>query len=139
MALAGDLRPGHGLDPGRPGGDDRRRDRQPPVGEGALGISTYQVAVGGTFYIIGAAVGALFYAIATGVGGAVGPLLFGKLLGGDDPSGVAVGYWIAAGLMALAAVVEVAFGVDAEQRSLEELPSRCRRPRRPGRPGRGRS
>ena len=29
---------------------------------------------------------ALFYAIATGIGGAVGPLLFGKLLGGGDPS-----------------------------------------------------
>ena len=43
---------------------------------------------------------ALFYAISTGIGGAVGPLLFGKLLGGDDPTGVAVGYWIAAGLMA---------------------------------------
>jgi MFS family permease len=64
---------------------------------------------------------ALFYAIATGIGGAVGPLLFGKLLGGDDPSGVAVGYWIAAGLMALAAVVEIMFGVDAEQESLEDV------------------
>ena len=30
---------------------------------------------------------ALFYAISTGIGGAVGPLLFGKLLGGDDPTG----------------------------------------------------
>jgi MFS family permease len=64
---------------------------------------------------------ALFYAISTGIGGAVGPLLFGKLLGGDDPSGVAVGYWIAAGLMGLAAIVEVLFGVDAEQQSLEEI------------------
>ena len=50
---------------------------------------------------------ALFYAISTGIGGAVGPLLFGKLLGGDDPTGVAVGYWIAAGLMAIAAIVEI--------------------------------
>jgi MFS family permease len=64
---------------------------------------------------------ALFYAISTGIGGAVGPLLFGKLLGGDDPTGVAVGYWIAAGLMALAAVVEILFGVDAEQQSLEDV------------------
>ncbi|HET6551187.1 MAG TPA: MFS transporter [Solirubrobacter sp.] len=64
---------------------------------------------------------ALFYAISTGVGGAVGPLLFGKLLGGDDPTGVALGYWIAAGLMAVAAVVEIIFGVDAEQQSLEEI------------------
>jgi MFS family permease len=64
---------------------------------------------------------ALFYAISTGIGGAVGPLLFGKLLGGDDPTGVALGYWIAAGLMAVAAVVEIIFGVDAEQQSLEEI------------------
>jgi MFS family permease len=64
---------------------------------------------------------ALFYAISTGVGGAVGPLLFGKLLGGDDPTGVAVGYWIAAGLMGLAAIVEIFFGVDAEQQSLEDI------------------
>jgi len=64
---------------------------------------------------------ALFYAISTGIGGAVGPLLFGKLLGGDDPTGVAVGYWIAAGLMGLAAIVEIFFGVDAEQQSLEDI------------------
>ena len=64
---------------------------------------------------------ALFYAVSTGIGGAVGPLLFGRLLGGDDPAGVAVGYWIAAGLMALAAIVEIIFGVDAEQQSLEEI------------------
>jgi len=64
---------------------------------------------------------ALFYAISTGIGGAVGPLLFGKLLGGDDPTGVAVGYWIAAGLMAAAAITEIVFGVDAEQQSLEDV------------------
>jgi MFS family permease len=64
---------------------------------------------------------ALFYAVATGIGGAAGPLLFGKLLGGDDPTHVAVGYWIAAGLMAIAAVTEIVLGVDAEQRSLEEV------------------
>lgn len=29
--------------------------------------------------------------------------------------------WIAAGLMALAAVTEIVFGVDAEQQSLEEV------------------
>ncbi len=64
---------------------------------------------------------ALFYAIATGIGGAAGPLIFGKLLGGADPAHVAVGYWIAAGLMAAAALTEVVFGVDAEQQSLEEV------------------
>ena len=60
---------------------------------------------------------ALFYAISTGIGGAVGPLLFGKLLGGDDPTGVAVGYWIAAGLMALAAIIEIALAASTPSRS----------------------
>ena len=64
---------------------------------------------------------ALFYAVSTGIGGAAGPLVFGKLLGGSDPSKVAVGYWIAAALMALAAVTEIVFGVDAEQKSLEKV------------------
>jgi MFS family permease len=64
---------------------------------------------------------ALFYAISTGIGGAAGPLVFGKLLGGSDPTHVAVGYWIAAGLMAVAALTEIVFGVDAEQRSLEDV------------------
>ena len=64
---------------------------------------------------------ALFYAISTGIGGAVGPLLFGRLLGGDDATGVAVGYWIAAGLTGLAALTEIVFGVDAEKKPLEEI------------------
>jgi MFS family permease len=64
---------------------------------------------------------ALFYAIATGIGGAVGPLLFGKLPGGSDPTGLAVGFWVAAALMAIAAVVELVLGVDAEQQSLEDV------------------
>jgi MFS family permease len=64
---------------------------------------------------------ALFYAVSTGIGGAIGPLLFGRALGGDDPTGVAIGYWIAAALMAIAATVEIIFGVDAEQQPLEDV------------------
>ena len=64
---------------------------------------------------------ALFYAISTGIGGAVGPLLFGRLLGGDDPTSVAVGYWIAAALMAHRRAGRDRFGVDAEQQSLEDI------------------
>src|SRR3954464_2093494 len=106
----------------------------------ALGIWGYMALLCAAFFVASAAASAgyltvsetfpleiramaiaLFYAISTGIGGAVGPLLFGKLLGGDDPTGVAVGYWIAAGLMAAAAMTEIAFGVDAEQQSLEEV------------------
>ena len=107
---------------------------------GALGLWGYMAILCAAFFVASAAASAgyltvsetfpleiralaiaLFYAVSTGIGGAVGPLLFGKLLGGDDPTGVAVGYWIAAGLMAVAAIVEIFFGVDAEQQSLENV------------------
>jgi MFS family permease len=64
---------------------------------------------------------ALFYAVATGVGGAVGPLLFGRLIATGDPGKLFIGYAIGAGLMAIAAVVAAFWGVDAEQSSLEEV------------------
>ena len=64
---------------------------------------------------------ALFYAISTGIGGAVGPLLFGRLLGTGDKGSVFLGYGIAAALMLVAAVVAWVWGVDAEQESLEEV------------------
>jgi MFS family permease len=107
---------------------------------GALGLWGYMAIVCAAFFAASAAASAgyltvsetfpleiralaiaFFYAISTGIGGAAGPLLFGKLLGGDDPTHVAIGYWIAAGLMAIAAVTEIVLGVDAEQRSLEEV------------------
>jgi MFS family permease len=107
---------------------------------GALGLWGYMAIVCAAFFAASAAASAgyltvsetfpleiralaiaFFYAISTGIGGAAGPLLFGKLLGGDDPTHVAVGYWIAAGLMAIAAVTEMVLGVDAEQKSLEEV------------------
>jgi MFS family permease len=64
---------------------------------------------------------ALFYAVATGIGGAVGPLLFGSLLGTGDKSSLFLGYVIGAVLMLIAAVVALVWGVDAEQESLEEV------------------
>jgi MFS family permease len=110
------------------------------VAGGSLGVWGYMLLLCAAFFVASAAASAgyltvsetfpleiramaiaLFYAISTGVGGAAGPLVFGKLLGGADPTGVAVGYWIAAGLMAAAAVTEIVFGVDAEQQSLVEI------------------
>jgi len=64
---------------------------------------------------------ALFYAVATGIGGAVGPLVFGKLIETGDPGKLFIGYIIGAALMAIAAVVAAVWGVDAEQASLEEI------------------
>lgn len=63
---------------------------------------------------------AFFYAVGTGVGGIAGPLLFGELIGGGIPA-IAVGYFIGAGLMIAAGLVEVFLGVDAERRSLEDI------------------
>ena len=64
---------------------------------------------------------AIFYALGTALGGATGPLLFGYLIGTGSIAAVAAGYGIAALLMLIAAGVELAFGVDAEQRPLESI------------------
>jgi MFS family permease len=64
---------------------------------------------------------AFFFAISTGIGGAVGPGVFGKMIESGDRGELLIGYLIAAGLMAIAAVVEVFLGVDAEQETLEKV------------------
>jgi MFS family permease len=63
---------------------------------------------------------AFFYAIGTGLGGIIGPIYFGKLIeSGRDA--VVHGYYIGAGLMIAAGLVELVLGVDAAQRSLEDI------------------
>jgi MFS family permease len=62
---------------------------------------------------------AIFNAIGAAIGGVTGPSLFGYLIGTGSIAAVAAGYAIAAALMLIAAAVEFAFGVDAEQRSLD--------------------
>jgi MFS family permease len=63
---------------------------------------------------------AFFYAVGTGLGGIIGPLLFGKFIDmGKDM--VAVGYYIGAGLMIAAGIVEMILGVEASQRPLEDI------------------
>jgi hypothetical protein len=64
---------------------------------------------------------AFFYAIGTGAGGIIGPLLFGKLTATGVAADTALGFLIGAGLMIAAGVVEVFLGVDAEQKSLEQI------------------
>jgi MFS family permease len=63
---------------------------------------------------------AFFYAIGTGLGGIVGPIYFGKLIESGRAS-VVHGYYIGAGLMIAAGLVELVLGVDAAQRSLEDI------------------
>lgn len=68
---------------------------------------------------------AFFYAIGTAAGGISGPLLFGWLIDRasetQDITGIAVGYFIGAGLMIAAGIVEAFLGVRAEGRSLESI------------------
>jgi MFS family permease len=64
---------------------------------------------------------AFFFAISTGIGGAVGPGVFGAMIESGDRGQLFIGYLIAAGLMAIAAIVEVILGVDAEQETLEDV------------------
>ena len=64
---------------------------------------------------------ALFYAIGTGTGGVLAPWIFGTLIGTGSRTDVFYGYLFAAALMFVAALVEAAYGVRAERRSLEEI------------------
>ena len=64
---------------------------------------------------------AFFYAVGTGLGGILGPALFGKLIASKSFLEVAVGFWIAAAWLLVAAVVVWFLAVDAEQKPLEEV------------------
>ncbi len=64
---------------------------------------------------------AVFFAIAQCFG-AVGPVLYGNLIGsGDDPFRLFIGYLVAGGVMIIGGVIEVALGVPAERASLEDV------------------
>jgi hypothetical protein len=64
---------------------------------------------------------AFFYAVGTGAGGIVGPLLFGHLINTGSQSKVAIGFFVGAVVMAIGGIAEIFFGVDAEQRQLEDI------------------
>jgi MFS family permease len=64
---------------------------------------------------------AFFYAVGTAVGGITGPLLFGHLIDSGSLGQVAFGLYLGAAVMAIGGVAEIAFGVRAEQRSLEDI------------------
>jgi MFS family permease len=66
---------------------------------------------------------AVFFAIAQCFG-ALGPVFYGHLIGdGKDPGKLFVGYLIGAAVMVIGGVVEIALGVAAERRSLEDIAS----------------
>jgi MFS family permease len=64
---------------------------------------------------------ALFYAFGTGVGGVAGPWLFGRLVDTGSATAIFWGYLFGAGLMVLAAVVELAIGIKSERQPLESI------------------
>jgi MFS family permease len=64
---------------------------------------------------------AFFYAIGTAIGGVSGPLLFGNLIGSKNRGEVAAAFLIGAGVMLVGGIVEIFFGVKAEQQALEDI------------------
>ncbi|OUL99981.1 MFS transporter [Variovorax sp. JS1663] len=64
---------------------------------------------------------AIFYAVGTGAGGFAAPVLFGALIETGSRGAVAVGYAIGAGLVIVAGLMALRFGVDAERKPLEEV------------------
>ena len=63
----------------------------------------------------------LFYAVGTGLGGIVGPVLFGALVETGRAGSVALGYYVGAAVMIIGGVAELALGVEAAQRPLEDV------------------
>jgi MFS family permease len=64
---------------------------------------------------------ALFYAFGTLLGGVGGPWLFGALIATGSAGSIVAGYLLGAGLMIVAALVEIKLGFSAERRPLEDL------------------
>ena len=63
----------------------------------------------------------IFNAFGNGVGGIAAPALFGALIASGSRDNLLLGYLFGGGLMVFAAAVELAIGVDAERKSLEEV------------------
>jgi HAMP domain-containing protein len=64
---------------------------------------------------------AFFFAIGTAIGGVTGPALFGQFVHSGSVDQVATGFFIGAVVMALGGIAELRFGVEAAQRSLEDI------------------
>jgi MFS family permease len=107
---------------------------------GSLGLWGFMALLLGTFFLASAGASAayltvseifpmetralaiaFFYAIGTAIGGITGPLLFARLIASGHVSTVAIGFIAGAAVMAIGGIVELFFGVRAEQRSLEDI------------------
>jgi MFS family permease len=63
---------------------------------------------------------AFFYAIGTAIGGITGPQVFERL-GSSSTDDLMLAYLMGAGVMAIGGLVEIAIGVRAEQKTLEDI------------------
>ena len=64
---------------------------------------------------------AVFFAIAQ-IFGAIGPAFYGFLIGnGHSRTGLTIGYLVGGAIMIIGGLVEIAFGINAEGKSLEEV------------------
>jgi MFS family permease len=64
---------------------------------------------------------AFFYAVGTAIGGITGPYIFGKMIETGEESQAATAFLIGAVVMIAGGVVELFFGVKAEQAALEKI------------------
>jgi MFS family permease len=64
---------------------------------------------------------AVVYAVGTLVGGAIAPPIYAHLIGTKQPSAIALGWVIGAVLMMVGGGFEIALGVDAENKALEDV------------------
>ncbi|MDB5434469.1 MAG: major facilitator family transporter [Phenylobacterium sp.] len=88
----------------------------------SAGASAAYLTVGELFPLeIRAVTISLFYAFGTLLGGVAGPAVFGALIETGERGQIFNGYLLGGGLMLLAALVELALGVSAERRSLEDV------------------
>src|SRR5690606_24556862 len=88
----------------------------------SAGASAAYLTVGEAFPLEARAITiSMFYAFGTLLGGVGGPALFGALIDPGERSQVPGGYLLGGGLMVFAAAVELALGVDAERKPLEEV------------------
>ena len=70
---------------------------------------------------------AVFFAIAQ-IFGAIGPVFYGWLIGnGQNRTGLTIGYLAGGAIMIIGGLVEIAFGINAEGKSLEEVAAAVRR------------
>ncbi|HEX4181745.1 MAG TPA: MFS transporter, partial [Caulobacteraceae bacterium] len=88
----------------------------------SAGASAAYLTVGEAFPLEARALTiALFYAFGTAIGGVAGPAVFGALIDTGSRQNILWGYVLGGVLMLIAAAAEVALGLNAEGRSLEEV------------------